>query len=201
MTEHTDISPGARRLMLAVVRSLGALVERIEPQTARHLACTGHFSMALARRLGFGPASKRLIHLGAHLHDVGKLAVPPEWLRRPGRLSRHEFNLIKAHPGIGGRIVRETHLDPAVADLVAQHHERLDGSGYPEGLSNGTLMPEAMLVAVADELHALAAHRPYHGELDKQAIARVLEQDAADRLPRRYVDHAIDLLRSDRFAV
>lgn len=188
--------PLPRPVVLNIARVLGRIVEKVEPNTARHLAATGHFAVRLARRLRFGGAAVRVIRLGAVLHDFGKIAVPQSLLLRQGSLSRREFALIQEHPGIGGEIIGEAGFDPAVATLVRQHHERLDGSGYPDGIEGGSIMEEALLVAVADEVDALVSHRTYRGGLTSRRIAEILEADAASRLPSAYVDAAIDLMNS-----
>lgn len=188
--------PLPRPVVLNIARVLGRIVEKVEPYTARHLAATGHFAVRLARRLRFRKEAVRTVHLGAVLHDLGKIAVPQSLLLRQGRLSRREFALIQEHPSIGWEIVSEARFDPSVASVVRQHHERLDGSGYPDGLAGGAIMEEALLVAVADEVDALVSHRTYRGGLTSRRIAEILESDAASRLPPAYVDAAIDLMNS-----
>lgn len=183
-----------RQATFTMVRTLAKTVERVEPNTAGHLAATARFAVVLARRLRFRPAAVRVIHLGAMLHDVGKVGVPPTLLLRQGSLSSREFALVQEHPMIGWEIATTARLDPAIATIVRQHHERLDGSGYPDRLSNGAIMAEAMVVAIADEVHALAARRSYRPGMAAEAIAQILDADGDSRLPRRYVDAAIDLV-------
>lgn len=184
--------------MLNFVRAFGRTVGLIDPNTAGHLAATGRFAATLARRLRFGPAAARVVHLGAVLHDIGKVGVPPTLLLRQGQLSALEFALVQEHPRIGWEIAREAGLDRPIATVIKQHHERLDGSGYPEALSDGGIMREAMAVAVADEVHALVARRGYRAGLDETAAIKILQADAASKLPRAYVDAAIDLMREGK---
>jgi HD-GYP domain-containing protein (c-di-GMP phosphodiesterase class II) len=107
----------------------------------------------------------REIALGASLHDLGKIAVPAEILNRPGALSSAERDIVRSHSEIGHRILAEAELPDVVTDVVRHHHERLDGSGYPDALAGGEISPAARIVAVADVLDAMSSHRPYRPAL------------------------------------
>ena len=101
------------------------------------------------------------LRLGAMIHDIGKIYVPAEILNRPGRLSDSEMEIIRAHARIGGEILEGTEFPWPIREMVEQHHERLDGSGYPRGLQGGEIVPEARILAVADVVEAMSSHRPY----------------------------------------
>ena len=115
------------------------------------------------------------------LHDVGKIVVPAELLAKPGRLSATEFALIKGHAQAGYEILESIEFDFPVADIVVQHHERLDGSGYPAGLSGEQILPEARILAVADVVEAMISHRPYRAALPLDAAVAELEAGAGSR--------------------
>lgn len=184
-----------RAVVLDMMRAFVRTVEKVEPHTASHNTVTARFAWTLARRLKFSPAACRLIHLGGLLHDIGKIGVPADLLLRPKKLSATEFALVKEHPAIGWEIVSELGVAHDLATVIRQHHERLDGSGYPDRLSNGAIMPEAMVVAVADVAIALKVHRPYRGPMETEAIGRLLEPDRDTRLPAPVIDAALALLR------
>lgn len=185
------------RVFLGVVRAFALAVERSEPYTGDHQRGTTRFAVRLARRLRFSRTSVRLIEVGALLHDVGKIGIPRSILLRPGRLSVAEFGVVKEHPRLGWEIMQEIDFAGPLATVIHQHHERLDGSGYPFGLKGGEIMDEALAVAVADASHAMLSRRSYHREQGCDWIFQVLEKDREARLPATYIDAAIDLMRSD----
>ena len=185
------------RVLLGVVRAFALAVERAEPYTGCHQRGTTHFAVRLARRLRFPATSVRLVEVGALLHDVGKIGIPRSILLRPGRLSPAEFDVVKEHPRLGWEIMQEIDFAGPLATVIHQHHERLDGSGYPCGLKGGEIMDEALMVAVADASHAMFSRRSYHREQGCSWIFQALENDRGPRLPAAYIDAAIDLMRAD----
>jgi putative nucleotidyltransferase with HDIG domain len=189
--------PIPRHLLAGLVRGFTKAVETIEPYTATHMFATGRLAVLLARRLGFRPAAIEVVRLGAILHDVGKLAIPPSLLLRQGRLTAVEYALMREHARIGRDILAAADLGLPLASVVGQHHERLDGSGYPDGLSGHRIMAESLVVAVADVAHALQSRRAYRDGLDEATMVRILEGEAATRLPPAYVAAAIDILHGE----
>ena len=185
------------RILLGVIRAFAKSVEKVEPYTAGHQVETARFAVRMAKRLRFRNATIRLIHLGATLHDVGKIGVPPSILLRPGKLSANEFALVMEHPQIGWEIMSEVEFTMPIAAVIQQHHERLDGSGYPFSLVHGSIMDEALVVAVADVTQAMLSYRAYRPRIDTNRLIGILAEDRGVRLPARYVDTAIDLLSSD----
>ena len=116
------------------------------------------------------------LRLAGLIHDIGKIAVPAEILSKPGRLSEVEFNLIKQHPESGFDILAAIDFGRPVAEMVLQHHERLDGSGYPRALAGADILPEARILAVADVVEAMSSHRPYRAALGMEAaLAEIRE--------------------------
>jgi len=146
-------------------QALSAAMEMRDPYTAGHqrrvtrLACDIHDRMSLSLEAREG------LRVAGLLHDLGKLAVPAEILSKPTRLSSNEFALIKAHPVGAWDILRGMDFPWPVADIVRQHHERLDGSGYPDGLSGDAILMEARILGVADVVEAMSSHRPYRPAL------------------------------------
>ena len=150
------------RLLDGTVQSLGSAMEKRDPYTAGHQQRVAQLVCALAGEIG-GITVERLkgIWTAAILHDIGKLYVPAEILTRPGHLSGIEFELVKSHAEAGYEILKDIEFQWPVPLIVRQHHERLDGSGYPDGLKSDDILFEARILGVADVIEAMSSHRPY----------------------------------------
>lgn len=150
------------RLLDETVHALSSAMEKRDPYTAGHQQRVAQLACAIAEELG-GIAVKRLkgIWTAAILHDIGKLYVPAEILTRPGHLSRIEIELVKSHAEAGYEILKDIEFQWPVALIVRQHHERLDGSGYPAGLKGDEILLEAQILGIADVVEAMSSHRPY----------------------------------------
>ena len=132
-----------------------------DPYTAGHQRGVANLASALAQEMGFTPEAVEGMRVTGFLHDIGKIAVPAEILNKPGEISPMEFDLIKTHSRVGHDILKVIEFPWPVAQAVLQHHERLDGSGYPLGIKDGDIIPEARILMVADVVVAMASHRPY----------------------------------------
>lgn len=161
LEERTERLLQLERQLDAVTTVVGRTVEMRDPYTAGHQRRVAALALAIADKLGLGPEDAGYLEVAAHLHDVGKVSVPAEILSRPSRLSALEFELVKTHVEAGHTIVRSADLPDPVAEIVYQHHERLDGSGYPRGLAGEDLLPAAKILMVADVVEAMCTHRPY----------------------------------------
>ncbi|WKJ88679.1 response regulator [Methylomonas montana] len=156
------------------ILAISMTIEKRDPYTAGHQWRVSQMAVAIATELGMDAAPLEGLRLGAMVHDIGKIYVPVDILTRPGRLSDIEFSLIKVHPQVGSDIMRQVHFPWPVADMILQHHERLDGSGYPNGLKGEEILFEARVIAVADVLEAMASHRPYRPGLGQEpALAEI----------------------------
>jgi len=200
MSAEHGASHGRERLSLDVVRAFALAVAKAEPHTGAHHAETARFAVRLARRLRLGQATTRLVRMGAQLHDLGKIGVPGSILLQPRRLSQSEFAVIREHPRIGWEIMSQIGSAGPLATVILQHHEHLDGTGYPGGLGGGDIMDESLVVATADITQALVSRRSYQSEAGLGWIVRTLDSASGSHLPPRYVDAAIDLMRSDMAA-
>ena len=143
------------------VHALAAAVETRDPYTAGHQRRVASLALAIGRRLGIADHDLEGLYFGALIHDIGKLAVPIEILTWPGKISELQFAVLKQHCSAGQDILGDAKFPWPVGLMIAQHHERLDGSGYPHGLKGGQIVREARIVAVADVLEAMSSHRPY----------------------------------------
>jgi HD-GYP domain-containing protein (c-di-GMP phosphodiesterase class II) len=134
------------------------------------------------------------IQLAGLLHDVGKILVPGEILSMPGKLSELAFNMVKTHPQIGHDILKEIEFPYPVATFVLQHHERMDGSGYPSGLSGNQILLEARILAVADVVEAMASHRPYRPVLGINKALQEIKQNRGTLYDAQAVDACLRIL-------
>jgi putative nucleotidyltransferase with HDIG domain len=137
--------------------------------------------VAIATEMGMAAEELNGLRLAALIHDIGKIAVPAEILSKPGKLSTVEFELIKQHSQAGHEILAAIEFDRPVAQMVVQHHERLNGSGYPQGLSGEDILPEARILAVADVVEAMSSHRPYRAALGIEPALAEIHDDAGVR--------------------
>ena len=140
------------------VDAIAATVEARDPYTAGHQHRVADLSAAIAVEIGLSAANVEGIRLGANIHDLGKIGVPAEILSRPSRLNALEYELVKTHTRVGYDIVKNIVFPWPIADMILHHHERLDGSGYPDGLHGDEIGIEARIIAVADVVEAMASH-------------------------------------------
>ena len=147
--------------MNGIVRAIAHTVETRDPYTAGHQRRVADLAVALAQTVGFEEEMIEAVRMAAIIHDLGKISVPAEILSKPSRLTVNEFNLIKEHPLVGYNILKDIEFPWEIATMVYQHHEKLDGSGYPLGLSGDEILPESRVLTVADVVEAMASHRPY----------------------------------------
>ncbi|WP_156033292.1 HD domain-containing phosphohydrolase [Candidatus Magnetobacterium casense] len=158
-----------RKLTDAVTQAMAAAVEAKDPYTAGHQRRVADLSRAIADEMHLSLQQTEGVRVAATIHDIGKLTVPTEILSKPGRLKPHELSLIKEHSQIGYDILRGIEFPYPVAQIILQHHERLNGSGYPNGLMGDDIYIEARIICVADVVEAMANHRPYRPALGIQA--------------------------------
>ncbi|HEU4760387.1 MAG TPA: HD domain-containing phosphohydrolase, partial [Dehalococcoidia bacterium] len=153
----------------STVVTLADQIENHDPATFRHVDRVAAYALAIGREMGFGPARLRELVLAAQMHDIGKIGLPSYILTKPGKLTDDEWTLIKRHPGKGGHIVARVPSLEGVARIIRHHHERYDGSGYPDGLAGEEIPLEARIIAAADTFDALTSERPYRAPMSVEA--------------------------------
>ncbi|MEI6451366.1 MAG: PAS domain S-box protein [Actinomycetes bacterium] len=163
------------------VKTMGAIVGLRDPYTAAHERRVTALAAAIAVEMGLDDEAREGLAFAAEVHDVGKIGVPAEILSKPGALSEVEYDLIKQHPEAGRELLGAIHFSQPVAEIVAQHQERLDGSGYPRGLKGEEILLEARILAVADVVEAMASHRPYRPSLGLEAALAEVRSGAGVR--------------------
>lgn len=164
--------------MIGTVGAMSAMVELRDPYTAGHERRVGSLARAIGEALDLPPERVRGLEIAGGLHDVGKISVPAEILTKPSRLSAVEFSLVKGHARSGFEILKDVDFPWPVAQATLQHHERLDGSGYPDGLKDGAIILEARILAVADVVESMSSHRPYRAALGIERALTEIEGNA-----------------------
>jgi putative two-component system response regulator len=148
-----------------IIQAMARTVESRDPYTAGHQQRVADLAAAIAIEMNIPKDQIKGIRMGGMIHDLGKISVPAEILSKPGRLKEIEFSLIKTHPKIGYDIIADIEFPWPIAQIMLQHHERMNGSGYPQGLSGEDILLEARILCVADVVEAMASHRPYRAAL------------------------------------
>lgn len=167
-----------QRILKETAHALAAAIEARDPYTAGHQRRVTKLAIAIAKKMGLSEKQINAIHMTALIHDIGKINAPSEILSKPTRLTKIEFEIIKTHPRVGYNILKEIEFPWPVAEIILQHHERMDGSGYPQGLSDDDIILEARILGVADVIEAMASHRPYR---PAQGIDKALEEISQNR--------------------
>ena len=154
-----------RKVMEGTIEAVSLVVETRDSYTARHQKRMARLACAIGEEMGLSEARKNSILVAGALHDIGKIYLPTEILNKPGQLTRSEYSSIMNHPQVGYDILKEIEFPWPIAQMVLQHHERMDGSGYPLGLEGDEILMEARILAVADVVEAMASERPYRQAL------------------------------------
>ncbi len=188
-----------KRALEGTIRALTSAVEMRDPYTAGHQQGVAKLAIAIAGELGLTENQIEGLKVSSLLHDIGNLNVPAEILNRPGKLTELEYILLKTHPQFGFEILRTINFPWPVAQVVLQHHERLDGSGYPQGLKNEQIMLEAKIIAVADVVEPISSHRPYRPALGIEKALEEIENGKGTLYDPDVVDACIKLFREKGF--
>ncbi|GBF33038.1 sensory box HDIG domain protein [Desulfocucumis palustris] len=182
------------------VNALSATAEKRDPYTAGHQQRVASLACAIAMEMNLGEDMVEGIHVAATLHDIGKIYVPAEILSKPGRLTDIEMELIKTHPQMGNDIIKRIPFTYPVAEIVLQHQERFDGSGYPSGLAGEEILLEARILSVADVVEAIASHRPYRPALGIDKALEEIHRNRARLYDPLAVDACLSLFKDKGFS-
>ena len=200
---NEEIDASYQRLSRALsqtVEALAAASEVRDPYTAGHQRRVTDLAVAIAGRLGLTAFQLEGLRVAGLMHDIGKLAIPSELLSKPSRLTATEFGLIQTHPEAGQSILRGIEFPWPVTDIVVQHHERLDGSGYPHGLTGDGILKEARILAVADVVEAMASHRPYRPARGIDQALSEIRDHAGEKYDADAVEVCVNLIESGAFS-
>jgi len=188
-----------QKTMEEVIQAVAMIVETRDPYTAGHQKRVADLACAIATEIGITGDKIMGIRTSATVHDVGKIYVPAEILSKPGKLNKKEFALIEDHPKIGYEILKEIEFSWPVAQAVLQHHERIDGSGYPQGLSGEDIILEARILGVADVVEAITSYRPYRPALGLDAALQEIENNRGILYDADAVNACLRLFREKGF--
>jgi putative nucleotidyltransferase with HDIG domain len=194
-----DLTARLECMLGATVDALSTTTETRDPYTAGHQRRVAQLACAIAAKLGWDTEHIGTLRTAAHLHDIGKISVPAELLTKPSRLSEIEFSIIKQHPQVAHDILAPIDFGFPVAEIVVQHHERLDGSGYPFGLQGADIRPGALILAVADVVEAMISHRPYRPALTLEAAMAEVREGAGKRYDESVCRACVELFEVEGF--
>lgn len=176
------------------IRAFTRLVELRDPYTAGHMDRTAEIAVKIATKLGYDSDRIQGLQLAGRVHDIGKIAVPATILNKPGPLSEEEFSVIKTHSIVGAEIFKTMQTEWPIERIILEHHERIDGSGYPHGLKGEKILPESKIIAVADFIDAVMTDRPYRLSMQKEEAIFELDKAAEAKLDKKCVEIAKKLL-------
>ena len=182
------------------VRAIASIVEMRDPYTAGHQIRVADLAIAIARQMGLSAEQIHGVHLAGVVHDLGKIKIPAEILSKPGRITDIEHSLIKTHSQAGYDILKGIDFPWPIAQMVLQHHERLDGFGYPQGLKGDAILLEARILSVADVVEAMSSHRPYRPGLGVEAALAEITRQRGSHFEPAVVDACLALFREQGYS-
>jgi response regulator RpfG family c-di-GMP phosphodiesterase len=188
-----------REALGGIIQTVALTVETRDPYTAGHQRRVSNLARAIATEMGLSEEQIDGIRMAAAIHDLGKINIPTDILSKPGQLSEHEFGIIKCHPRTGYDILKTVEFPWPIAQMVFQHHERMDGSGYPQGLSGEEIILGARILAVADVVEAMASFRPYRPARGLDKALEEISQNRGVLYGAEVVDACLKLLAEERF--
>ncbi len=190
-----------RTSLIDSITALASTVEMRDPYTAGHQRRVAQLAIAIARELHLSKEQIEGIQLAGVVHDVGKIKIPAEILSKPGRLTPLEFELIKQHAQSGYEILKSIDFPWPIAQIVLQHHERLNGSGYPQALKSDQILLEAKIIAVADVVESMTSHRPYRPGLGIDAALQEIALNKGKLYDPETVEACIRLFREQAYVL
>jgi putative nucleotidyltransferase with HDIG domain len=173
-----------------------------DPYTAEHARRVSHIAVAISVDLGFTAHQQEGLRIAGYLHDIGKISVPSDILAKPGKITQIEYLLLQGHTQVGYELLKTVPFPwEAVAQVALQHHERMDGSGYPQGLKGEAITLNARIIAVADVVEAMSSHRPYRPALGIDAALAEIERGRGTQFDADVVDACLRLFRDKGYVI
>jgi PAS domain S-box-containing protein/putative nucleotidyltransferase with HDIG domain len=208
ITERKQAEEQLQRTLESLRKSFGAIiqvmvsaVEMRDPYTSGHQLRVANIASAIATEMGLPQDKIEGIRMAGSIHDIGKLSIPAEILSKPTKLTNIEFSLIKEHPRIGYEMLKDVESPWPLAQIVYQHHERMDGSGYPRNLKGDEILMEARIMAVADVVEAMASHRPYRAALGIEAALEEIKKNKGIFYDNAVADACLRLFREKGYQI
>jgi PAS domain S-box-containing protein/putative nucleotidyltransferase with HDIG domain len=185
--------------MEGTVQAIAYTIETRDPYTAGHQRRVTKLACLIGEVMGLSPDRTEGLRMSGELHDIGKIHVPAEILSKPGKISEAEYTIIKTHAQVGHDILKTIEFPWPVAKIVLQHHERMDGSGYPQGLKGEKILLEARILAVADVIEAMATHRPYRPALSIDEALKEISKNKRKLYDARVVEACLKVFKEKKF--
>ncbi|PKN51593.1 MAG: PAS domain S-box protein [Deltaproteobacteria bacterium HGW-Deltaproteobacteria-13] len=195
ITDRKESVERLRNALGGTVRAIASMVETRDPYTAGHQRRVSDLARAIATEMGLPGDRVEGLRVAAIIHDIGKLSVPAEMLSKPSKLTKIEFSLIKTHAQSGYDILKDIEFPWPISRMVIEHHERIDGSGYPNGLIGANLLLESRILAVADVVEAMASHRPYRAALGIEPALEEIQKNKGILYDAAVADACVRLFR------
>ncbi len=199
ITERKQAAEKLQKALESTIQAVGLTTEIRDPYTAGHQKRVTRLACAIAKEMGLSKEKIEDIRIAGLMHDIGKMTIPSEILSKPSRLADMEYRLVQGHPQVAYDILKKAELPCPIADIVLQHHERMDGSGYPHGIKGEEIMLEARILAVADVVEAMASHRPYRPALGMNAALEEIALHKGNLYDSDVVDACIRLFAEKHF--
>ena len=207
-SQHQDIeniladpNDALQNILFGSLEAIAKLVEARDPYTAGHSTRVVSIARTIAKELGLPAAQIEAVSLSAAIHDIGKIKIPMEILNKPGRISKEEFALIKAHPTIGYETIKLIPFPWDIPNIILCHHENWDGSGYPNGLSGNDIPLESQILSIADVFEAVSAHRPYRPALGTEHAIEIIREASGTKYNPQVVDAVVRLYNQGNLVV
>jgi len=200
ITATVEAEKSLHQALDGTIRAIGMTTETRDPYTAGHQRRVTELAVAIAKKMGLAPETIEGTRVAGLMHDIGKLAIPAEILSKPSALNSMEFSLIQSHPQAAYDILETVTFPWPIAQIVLQHHERIDGLGYPKGLAKDEILMEARILAVADTVEAMASHRPYRPALGINLALEEIKKNSGLKFDAKIVDACLELFNSGEFA-
>ncbi len=188
-------------MMDRTIHTMSTIVEMRDPYTAGHQQRVAELAGAIAKEMGLSDEEIERVEIAGKIHDVGKMLVPAEILSRPGKLNEYEVSMIRNHAQAGREILEGTEFEPLISDVVYQHHERLNGSGYPNGLKGKKIAEGARILAVADVVEAMTSHRPYRPSLGLKEALKEIRKNKGELYDRDVANACLRLFNKKGFSL
>jgi len=182
-----------RALFSGTIHSMAEIVETRDSYTAGHQQRVANIAEKIAQKMGLSENAQEAVYISSLIHDIGKIYVPLEFLTKPGKLSDIEFEVIKCHAKKGYEILYPIPFEQSVATIVRQHHERIDGSGYPDALQGDMILLEARIIGVADVVEAISSHRPYRPALGLDTAMEEIRKNRGIKYDTDVVDACLSI--------